>query len=137
MKAITEGQDFTFVSGGIQVMCGKDDWISFGPAQSAFGGKVSKDYTFEMPGAFSEGLGTTVNEPTPMPDEVWLKLMRVRNTLNFSTSTDDGATYSVRFSSANGPKDDTLRLALVAQHSSNTAHTISFDQFKVEAMKPK
>lgn len=132
-KAKTAGkrEDMAFVAAGVQAMSGENDWHSFGPAHYTSEGSVRRDYTFEAPGMFSEGVGVVIAAQDQQPDEVWVKLTRVQNTLNYSTSTD-GKSFAVQFSSAKCPKDDTIRLALVAQHSSDTAHAVTFDEFKVE-----
>ncbi len=132
-KEVSGRRDLAYVAAGVQVASGENDWFAFGPVQMR-GIVTSSEYTFEMPGAFSEGVGTTVGDVTPVPDEVWIQLMRVKHTLNFSTSTD-GKSFAVKFTSDKCPKDDTIRLSLVAQHSSDTAHTVTFDEFKVEPMK--
>lgn len=132
-KEAGDNRNLAYVAAGVQVASGENDWHSFGPVQMR-GVVTSSEYTFESPGAFSEGVGATIGDVTPVPDEVWVQLMRVRNTLNYSTSTD-GKSFAVKFTSDKCPKDDTVRLALVAQHSSDTAHAVTFDEFKVEAVK--
>lgn len=134
-KAAAKREDMAYVAAGVQVMSGENDWHFLGPAHYVIDNQIRRAYSFDAPGGFSQGVGVVLAKTNPMPDAVLIRLDRTGERIEFATSTDGGNTFGEQLSNRKGARGETLRLALVAQHSSDTAHAVTFDEFKVEPVK--
>lgn len=132
---IREGYVWSFLCGGIQVSWSDHDWYYLGAMQKLKKGRtLVKCYSFESPGGISKGGGIQVSNETEPPDAVWIQLKRTGKEVVYSVGPDTKA-LKVILSHPNGAPEGKLTLALSAHHSSDKPHTVTFDQFKVEAKK--
>jgi regulation of enolase protein 1 (concanavalin A-like superfamily) len=133
-KHIRDEYDWTFLAGGIDVSWSEREWYSLSACQQDEKGKVVKGYHEDTPNSFSKGGSAGLRLRIELPDVTWVQLKRTGKRIQYSISTDGKEFRSILSNSEDLPEGK-LTLALSAHHSSDKAHTVTFDEFKVEPSK--
>lgn len=128
---IRDEYQWTFLAGGIEVAWAEHEWYSLCACQEAAKGKLEKGYHEDSPHCFSKGASALYRLRIELPDVTWVQLKRVSKRIEYLVSTD-GKEFRSIVTDPEGLPEGKLTLALSAHHSSDKAHTVTFDEFKVE-----
>jgi hypothetical protein len=123
------------LGGGIRFTPKSGDWSRFGVMQSVKDRLRSTMFMLDSPGSFTNsGTGTGVSYDGFSGETVWLRATRAGEVVTREASTD-GKTWREEKTTTCVLPDETVTISLYALHHSDKAHTVTFDQFRVE--KPK
>lgn len=121
------------LGGGFRFNPKNGSWYRFGVMQSRPGrGKQSTIFPLDTPGVLTNsGSGSGTSYAGLKGETIWLRATRSGEVIKQEASID-GAKWKEYTTTRCVIADDTITVSLYALHHSDTKHTVTFDQLKVE-----
>lgn len=127
------GSKYGYSGGGIMVTPSKGDAYRFGVLRSGNPEREENTFPLESPGTWTQGFAG-VSHKSLTGDTNWLRMKRTGKDLNCEASADGKDWVQLNLYTG-AIRDETVTVALYAQHGSDKAHTVMFDEFKIEQPK--
>jgi hypothetical protein len=123
------------LGGGFRFTPKDQRWYRFGIMQMLDRGKMHTGFPLDNPGTLTNSdSGSKFGFEGFEGETVWLRVTRKGETVTREASTD-GKEWKEFKSTACEIADETITISLYALHHSDTKHTVTFDEFRIETPK--
>jgi hypothetical protein len=128
-----DGRGSAYAGGGVLVVPKGSEGCRLGMVRGLKKGDKDTTFPFESKGIYTQGFGGGAHKSLTSETN-WLRLTRTGKDLICEASAD-GKEWVPMMTFLSSLGDDTAAVSLYAQHGSDKAHTVTFDQFSVETPK--